>query len=97
MLQPQIVIFMVRGLLTVVAGMGFGLAAVSPGGPAEPASEIVRGADGERRELSLDFVPGKRDQCVQVGAAWGTGEVGTAAAGVLAGGSAGFFGSGLRG
>lgn len=52
-----------------MAGLGSGLVAAAPGGPAEPVGCIVHGPDDQRREQSLDLVAGERDQLVRGGMA----------------------------
>ncbi len=52
-----------------MAGLGSGLLAASPVGPAEPVGCTVHGPDDERGERSLDLVAGERDQPVRGGMA----------------------------
>ena len=52
-----------------MAGLGAGLVATSPGGPAEPVGHVVHGLDDKYREQSLDLVAGERDQPVRGGMA----------------------------
>lgn len=52
-----------------MAGLGSGLMATSPGGPAEPVGRIVHGPEDECREQALELVAGERDQPVRGGVA----------------------------
>jgi hypothetical protein len=55
------------GLLPVVAGLGSGLVAASPVGPAELVDGVQGGADDERDERALDLVAGERYEGVGCG------------------------------
>lgn len=52
-----------------MAGLGSGLVAASPVGPAEPVDSVVDGLDDERDEQSLDLVAGERYEGVGCGVA----------------------------
>lgn len=52
-----------------MAGLGSGLVAASPGGPAEPVGRITHMPDDQRCEQSLDLVAGEQDQPVWGGVA----------------------------
>jgi len=57
------------GLSSVVAGLGSGLVAASPVGPAEPVKGVMDGLDDERDEQSLDLIAGERYEGVGFGVA----------------------------